>query len=350
MMETRSMSSARCNQYQPSKCWKNGVENPGCCGDCSKCGIGAYENVPSVGQMVELYGRYAAQSTSVKPGTAKNNISKWKTFLRIGEIDPGMKVTQIDEQVLTRFVHNATGKMQPVSVKGILEGIGCIFSRPARRFFDGLGLETGKVPTIDYKVSIKKWVSFSREQRQKIREYQLALYDLADPRKFLAVTAAWERGMRKSDVMRCHWSVNFEERNGYVWWVYDAVKNGKHSEWPVDPDTWMMIRRARAKLDALSLQRLRKHPDSYLRVRDFGRNENVQSAVWNECGKDLRGIMGWNGSKAMHNLRKDGTDQVFQNLGIDEACEFSSDTEKKVREYYSGKKRIDPRTISIAKM
>lgn len=340
-----------CDKYQVAKCWKTGDLNPGCMGDCSRCGVGAFDNVPTVGDMQELYEKFAATSIRVRPVTVRGNLAAFRRFANLTGLNGDTKVAAIGEDDYTKFVVAARdAKMSEATIESTLEHIRSIFSRAAIRFYSTVGKTVEPLPPFDFKAVTAKWISLTREQRQKIRVYQMDLFDLADPRKYLAVTAAWERGMRKSDVLRQHWSVNFQQRDGVVWWDYVANKTGKLSQWPVDPDTWLCLRKAKAKLEKLSVHKLGKHPDSYLRVREHAKNEVVSSEIWDACGADLRDLMGWTGAKAMHNLRKDATDQVYQHIGIDEACEFSGDTDKIIRAHYAGKKRIDPRTISIVKM
>lgn len=343
--------SSVCKLYQPAKCWQNGKENPCCKGDCSKCGTGNYENVPSIRDIENLYRSYSESSVRVRPVTVKSNLSAWRSFVRLAGLDEKAKTITISEQDFSRFVTSARDDgYSEASIESSIEKVHNIFSRDAIRFWATKGFETDRLPAYTHKARIEKWVSLTRSQRQKLRAYELDLFDLADPRKALCMIAAWERGLRKQDVLRQHWSRNFIERDGYIWWDYVANKNGKKSSWPVDPDTWIVLRKLHRRLDALRMHRLGKHPDSYLRVREYSHREVATSEIWDSVGHDLRDLMGWNGAKSMHNLRKDAGDQIYQNLGTDSACEFLGDTAKIIDIHYTGRKRIDPRTISPAKM
>lgn len=343
--------SSICKMYQPAKCWKTGDEFPSCKGDCSKCGIGSFDSVPAIGEIETLYKAYAECSTRVRPVTVKANMSAWRSFVRLAELDSTAKTIQISEQDFSRYVIAARRDgYAEASIESAIEKIHNIFSSEAIRYWKSKDIDAVRLPSYSFRARIVKWVSLTRNQRQKLRAYELDLFDLADPRKALCMVAAWERGQRKQDVLRQHWSKNFIERDGYIWWDYTANKNGKMSSWPVDPDTWLVLKKLHKRLDALREHRLGKFPDSYLRVREFSSTEVATSEIWDSVGHDLRLLMGWDGAKAMHNLRKDATDQIFQNLGTDEACEFSGDTPDIIKDHYTGKKRIDPRTISPAKM
>jgi len=248
------------------------------------------------------------------------------------------------------FLLSARQRLSPNSIKSCGSNIHALLTKKSIKYFSAKrGWDCDRFPDLSIDAKSPVWNSLSSDQRRKIRDYQFGLFQLADPRKYLCVTAAWERGQRKCDVLRNHWS-QFCEHDGAVWWPYTSVKNGKASNWPVDPDTWRMLKVAKERLGKLRVNGLGSHPDSYLRVREYRRDELATYAIWNECGEDLRAIMGWNGSKSMHNLRKDSTDTVFQKLGIDEAEEFSTDCAKTLRKHYIARKHIMPNIPSIAKM
>lgn len=345
-----------CQYYQPRKCWKHADladSNITCLGDCSKCSFDNFDDVPTLGEVRELYKECA--KTSCRTNTLRGRLVVYERFVKFlgGENQKAI----LDDNAPTRFIQQLKSEgVGDHTIKSYVEGIAAMFGKKACKYYKMIGKVVAPFPEYDLKVSKKKWISLTREQRMKIRQYQFDCYNLSDPRKYLSVTGAWERGARKSDVLRFHWSKNFVEKDGAMWWTYkpvktkDKCKEEKICEWPIDPDTWMMVKEAKRRLSRLHVQRLGNYHDSYLRVRDFTDDEIATSEIWEECGKDLRDIMGWCGSKSMHNLRKDATDQVFQNLGIEEACRFSGDTEKIIRDHYAAEKRIDPRTISIAKM
>lgn len=329
---------------------------------CAKCGeIGNLtENtvckmqigdadLPSLGELEKHYREFVAATKSCRPNAMASNLHALHRLMSVMGWTADQSVAIITESALEEFIARAND-YSPSTIKGTIECVANLTNRKAMKWYADHGIVVKKLPSIAFKAKPEQWKSLTTEERRKLRTLQFKYSLRYDPRLWLMMTFACEHGMRKSDILRLRWSENFVQEDGRWFLDYVSNKTGKPVHWPIDEDTWLRLTEARKQMEQLKVRRLHKDFDSVLRVREYGDNEEATSAIWNQLCRDLRKVMGWQGAKAGHNLRKDSTDTIYQAYGIDYAVAFSGDTEQILRKHYIGKKRIDINVRSIAKL
>lgn len=172
------------------------------------------EICPTFAELEDNYRKFATATRAVRPLTVNANIASLHKLMAVMGFTADQRTSMVTESVLEEFVCKAGETLAPNTVKHHIEGLHKLTSRGAVKWFKEHGMHLKPLPTIPVQATVEQWRSLSVEDRRKLRDLQFDYSRREDPRLWMMMTFAWEHGMRRSDVLRLHWSRNFVCEDG----------------------------------------------------------------------------------------------------------------------------------------
>lgn len=318
-----------------------------CGGDCRLCSVNGGASI-TIGELEKLYIVYQDERRKCRPVTVKTNLQALHTFCRWMKLPSGAKVSCITKEMQVEFYDLTASDLMAATRKTIIEALSkitcedfCEWCRQKGRIVEHVRTPKG------LSGAYRRYEPISETSRRALGDLRFRYRNMADPRKWMALTLGLKQVWAKADVVRGVWS-DFRVVDGVVMLEHERNKTGKMMTWIVDEEDWREWQRVRAIMRGTRKFCAHQYlgvdtTESLFRIPIAKKDHLVSSTIVNEINADLREtVQEWKTDpKAFHCLRKEFANYVCRQYDWETAEQATGDTTKILQKSYVGKKRID---------
>ena len=285
---------------------------------------------PSIAEIRSAYEAIATERSHnpmfMKPGLTSitNHLKNLRYCMEAAGLTEDRPFSQLaDRKVLQRVMEKLALRMKPISAWSMIVSVRMITAKWSLDRYESMGYRVVPTPLPDKPKTAEapQYKMMSREVREKVDAWYISTRTIS-PSVRLVASLVYQLAIRPIDVRLLTADNFYQADDGYIHLRYTPHKtehsSGREVDWPVVPALWDEIREiAGERMDAgLTLVKSKRN-------------------VFDILNASLREACGFEGAKALYELRKLCIDTIRRIMGSQAAVALSGDRPDTVDHYYA---------------